>query len=399
MALNGTLTRRGFTLGSVGAIGAAALPRPALAQAEPIRIGWLTTLTGPLSSPGIGFDRGVRYAAEEINAAGGVKGRMIEVITRDTQGDPTKAVNAAQEMISRVKAHAVFGPTNSGEGLATTPILARAKMPNLVPGVVDSLIDPEKYPNAFRVAASNTQWDDAVRNYALKIVKGTKIAITGDATGYGTSAVNASLASFKKDGAEIVFDSVIDATQADVTPDMLRMKNAGADVLVSWTVSSGMAARQMNARAALNWDVPIVGHPALGTGDIARLLDKPANWEKVYMIGYRSASFGADGKLPPRSQELVDKIRGKIQLDDTLLWWVLSGVDGIRLVASAVENSGSSSSEAITAYWNSLKAYPGVFGTYSYSPQQHNGFPAAEVVMQQASKRRDGAFALAPGYG
>lgn len=399
MALNGTLTRRGFTLGSVGAIGAAALPHPALAQAEPIRIGWLTTLTGPLSSPGIGFDRGVRYAAEEINAAGGVKGRMIEVITRDTQGDPTKAVNAAQEMISRVKAHAVFGPTNSGEGLATTPILARAKMPNLVPGVVDSLIDPEKYPNAFRVAASNTQWDDAVRNYALKIVKGTKIAITGDATGYGTSAVNASLASFKKDGAEIVFDSVIDATQADVTPDMLRMKNAGADVLVSWTVSSGMAARQMNARAALNWDVPIVGHPALGTGDIARLLDKPANWEKVYMIGYRSASFGADGKLPPRSQELVDRIRGKIQLDDTLLWWVLSGVDSIRLVASAVENSGSSSSEAITAYWNSLKAYPGVFGTYSYSPQQHNGFPAAEVVMQQASKRRDGAFALAPGYG
>jgi branched-chain amino acid transport system substrate-binding protein len=391
-------TRRQFAAGAA----AAALAIPAIARAadEPVRFGWLTTLTGPLSSPGIGFDRGVRWAVDQVNAAGGVAGRKIELITRDTQGDPTKAVNAVQELINRVKVHSVFGPTNSGEALATTPILAKARIPTLTAGVVDSLIDPAKFPNAFRVAASNTQWDDAVRNYTLKIVKGTKIAITADATGYGTSALNASLASFKKDGANIVFDSVIDATQADVTPDLLRMKSAGADVLVSWTVSSGMAARQMNARAALGWDIPIVGHPALGTGDIARLLDKPANWDKVYMIGYRSSSYDSSGKLPPRAQEFVDKVKGKIQLDDTLLWWVLSGVDGVNLIADAVKASkGDSSPDAIIAYLNGLKGYPGAFGTYRFAPDQHNGFPPEEVVMQQASKRRDGAFDLAPGYG
>ena len=393
------VTRRTLLLGATTLLGTPAIIRTAHAQAEPIRFGWLTTMTGPLSSPGIGFDRGVRWAADEINNAGGVAGRKIEVITRDTQGDPTKAVNAVQELINRVKVHSVFGPTNSGEALATTPILARAKIPTLTAGVVDSLIDPAKYPNAFRVAASNTQWDDAVRNYTLKIVKGKKIAITADATGYGTSAVQASLASFKKDGAEIVFDSVIDATQADVMPDMLRMRSSGADVIVSWTVSAGMAARQMNARASMGWDIPIVGHPALGTGDIARLLDKPSNWEKVYMIGYRSSSYDASGKLPPRAQALVDKMKGKVQLDDTLLWWILSGVDGVNLIADAVkESKGDSSSEAIIAYLNSLKGYPGVFGTYRFSPDQHNGFPPEEVVMQQASKRRDGAFDLAPGY-
>jgi len=394
-----TISRRDLLLGGTALLAAPYIIRPAYAQAEPIRFGWLTTMTGPLSSPGIGFDRGVRWAADEVNNAGGVAGRKIEVITRDTQGDPTKAVNAVQELINRVKVHAVFGPTNSGEALATTPILARVKIPTLTAGVVDSLIDPVKYPNAFRVAASNTQWDDAVRNYTLKIVKGKKIAITADATGYGTSAVQASLASFKKDGAEIVFDSVIDATQADVMPDMLRMKSSGADVIVSWTVSAGMAARQMNARASMGWDVPIVGHPALGTGDIARLLDKPANWEKVYMIGYRSSSYDSSGKLPPRAQALVDKMKGKVQLDDTLLWWVLSGVDAVNLIADAVkESKGDSSSSAIITYLNGLKGYPGVFGTYSFTPEQHNGFPAEEVVMQQASKRRDGAFDLAPGY-
>ncbi len=82
-------------------------------------------------------------------------------------------------------------------------------------------------------------------------------------------------------------------------------------MIVSWTVSAGMAARMMNARAALNWDVPIAGHPALGTGEIGKLVSKPEYWEKVYQVGYRSCSYGPDGKLPKPNQDFVDSIRGK----------------------------------------------------------------------------------------
>src|SRR5438552_3779422 len=140
------LSRRQVLLGGAGALSAASFPlaSPAIAQAEPIKIGWLAALTGPSSAPAIGFNRGVMYAADAINAAGGVKGRRIEIVTRDTQGDPTKAVNATQDMISQAKVHAIWGPTNSGESLATTPIMARAKMPNIHPCVVDSLIDTTK---------------------------------------------------------------------------------------------------------------------------------------------------------------------------------------------------------------------------------------------------------------
>ncbi len=90
-------------------------------------------MTGPSSAPTVGFNRGVVFAVEAINGAGGVKGRKVELVTRDTQGDPTKAVNATQEMISQAKVHAIWGPTNSGESLAVTPIMARAKMPNIHP--------------------------------------------------------------------------------------------------------------------------------------------------------------------------------------------------------------------------------------------------------------------------
>ena len=79
-----------------------------------MRIGWLAALTGPSSAPAIGFNRGVLFAAEAINAAGGVKGRKIEIVTRDTQGDPTKAVNATQEMISSAKCPCGLGADQFG---------------------------------------------------------------------------------------------------------------------------------------------------------------------------------------------------------------------------------------------------------------------------------------------
>lgn len=394
------ITRRGLALGGAGfAVAAGAgLARPAVAQTQPIRIGWLAALTGPSSAPAVGFNRGVLYAAEAINAGNGVKGRKVEIITRDTQGDPTKAVNATQEMISQLRVNAIWGPTNSGESLAVTAIMARAKMPNIHPCVVDSLIDASRYPNAFRIAPSNTQWDDAVRSYCLKNTGARKVAVIGDTTGYGVSALNASVAAFRRDGAEVVYQANIDATQPDMTPDMLRARNAGAQAIVVWSVSTGMIGRMLNTRAGMGWDVPFVGHPSLASGEIAQLIDKPANWEKVYAIGYRSCSYDASGNLPPRNQELVSRLAGKVNLQDTLLWWVACGIDAVNLVAKAVEEGGGSTGEAIIAHWNGLKRFPGYFGEYSFSPTDHNGYPASDLVMSAASSARNGAFNLAPGY-
>lgn len=395
------VSRRDILLGSAGAVGAAAFsfPKPAIAQSEPIKIGWLAAMTGPSSAPTIGFNRGVIFAADAINAAGGVKGRKIEIITRDTQGDPTKAVNATQELISQAKVHAIWGPVNSGEALATTPIMARAKMPDIHPCVVESLIDPAKFPNAFRMAPSNSQWDDAVRGYCLSVLKVKKIAVIGDTTGYGVTAVGASVAAFKKDGADVVYQANIDATQPDMTPDMLRAKNAGAEVIVIWSVTTGMEARMFNTRAAMNWDVAFVGHPSLASGEIAGLVEKPANWKKVYAIGYKSVSYDAAGKLPAKTQDLVDRLaKANVAMNDTLMWWIAGGIDAIELIARAVAESGSTDSAGIINYWNTLAKYPGYFGDYTFTPSQHNGYPTDEIVMSEASTAKNGTFALAPGY-
>lgn len=377
---------------------ALSLPLAAGAQTEPIKIGWLVALTGPNSSPGIGFDRGIKYAADEINKAGGVKGRKIEVITRDTQGDPTKAVNAALELINKEKVEFTIGPTNSGEGLATTPVIARSKIPSLVYGVVDTLIDPQKYPYAFRVLPSNQQWTEAVHNYTLNVLKKKKVGIIGDATGYGTATTNLSDSALKAMGATVVHKGLVEANQTDLTAEMKKAQAAGAEVLVIWTDSAGLNSRLMNARADLGWNVPFVGHPAMGSGSVKPLLAKPENWNDVYIIGYQSMSFDGDAKLPARTEKFLNEATKSVRIDDTTLWWVAAGYDAIQLIRHAVEQGGSTRPDDVKKVWESTKNFPGIFGSYTYTASSHNGYPVDGVAMNRANSFLKGAYTLAPGY-
>src|SRR3982074_137301 len=100
--------------------------------ADPIRIGWMASLTGPLATAAIGINAGVKFAVDEINASGGINGRKLELLTRDTAGDPNKAATFAQQLVHADKVDIIIGPVNSGEALATVPLVARAGTPNIV---------------------------------------------------------------------------------------------------------------------------------------------------------------------------------------------------------------------------------------------------------------------------
>ena len=196
------INRRQALAGS--AAGAAALAtgicRPAIANTEPIRIGYLPALTGPSSSTGIGINRGTELAVKEINAAGGVKGRQLELIVRDTQSDPTKAVNGSTELTRRHKVHVMWGPLNSGEALAATPLIARDGIPQMHPCWVDGLTDPKKWPaRRSATAPTNQQIGGAANHYVVNIVKAKKVAVVSDTTGYGTASLNAYVPMLKID--------------------------------------------------------------------------------------------------------------------------------------------------------------------------------------------------------
>ena len=394
-----SMTRR-QALASAGAAAiTSSLAKPAIAVNAPIRLGYLPALTGPSSSTGIGINRGILLAVQEINAAGGINGRQIELITRDTQSDPTKAVNGAAELTHGEKVSVVLGPVNSGESLAVTPLLARANVPQLHPCWVDSLTDPKKYPMCFRNAPTNQQIGAAANRYVVQVLKRKKVAVISDTTGYGTASVNAYVPMFKALGAEVVYQGNVDAANPDLKPELLRMRSAGAEAITPWSVNAGFLSRIINTRGQMEWDVPIVGQTTLGSGQTKALLEKPEYWAKVYPNNFRTVCYGPDGKLPERTTAFLNRLKSaKIDMSDTLLWWIALGYDSPRLIAEAMKAAGTEPARVV-GYLNKLKGFPGVYGNISFTPDQHDGYPDDEVVMVEANSLKDGAFNLAPGYG
>ena len=373
------------------------LAAPAIAQSEPIRIGYLPALTGPSSSTGIGINRGVQLGVEEINNSGGIKGRKIELVTRDTQSDPTKAVNAVAELTQRQKVSTIFGPVNSGEALAATPLIARDKVPMLHPCWVDELIDVKKYPMAYRIAPTNTQIGKGANNYVVNVLKLKKVAVISDTTGYGTASANTYVPMLKAIGADVVYINNVDAANPDLKPELLRMQSAGAEVVMPWSVNAGFLSRICNTRGAMNWDVPIVGQTTLGSGQTKALLEKPEYWNKVYSNNFRQVCY-INGKLLPKAEEFVERLKkAKVEFSDTLLWWVAVGWDSALVMGETFKAVGTKNDD-IVAYMNKIKDRVGIYGTVTWTPEQHNGFPDNEVVMCEVNSLKDGAFNVAPGY-
>lgn len=364
--------------------------------ADPIRLGWLSSLTGPLSSAAIAENQGVQFAVDEINKAGGILGRPIELITYDTQGDPTKAVNFAQRLAFVDKVHFVIGPVNSGESLATVPIVAKAGIPNLVIGSIDELVDARRYPRAFRAINTNSQWIEAANNHALKIMKKSRIALIGDTSGYGTSSAKTATQMLEARGVKPVYTVLIDPNKADLTDEMNKARAAGADVVMPWSAATGLLARLLNTRGNMNWDVPVVGHSAIMAPAIRKLLNKPEYWNNAVAAGYVSTTYGADGKLPAATRELMKRIRPRLggREIDFMFWWVALGYDTVRIVEHAVKSAGGTEPGAIQKALEGTRMLKGTYGNYSWSATDRNGFPDHDIVMNQANSFKDGAYQL-----
>ncbi len=372
---------------------------PLATAQSPIRIGWLSSLTGPLSSAAIAENQGVQFAVDEINAAGGINGRKLELIMRDTSGEPTKAVNLAKQLAFVDKVDFIIGPVNSGESLATVPIVAKAGIPNLIIGTIDELVDAQKFPLAFRAINTNRQWISAANDYALNVLKKKKIAIIGDTSGYGTASSKLAQELLDKAGIKPVYAVLVDPNKTDLTDEMNKAKAAGAEIIMPWSAATGLLARLLNTRGDMGWDVLVVGHPAMMAPPVRPLLNKPEYLRNAFAAGYLSTTYDAKGKLPPRTQALMDKIRSKLGKGgeiDFMFWWVALGYDTVKLVEHAVKTAGSTEAAAIGKALENTMDFPGVYATYSWSKEDRNGFPDNNIVVNVAGSFKDGSFSAAP---
>src|SRR4029077_9950155 len=254
-----------------------------------------------------------------------------------------------------------------------------------------------KYPMCFRNGPTNQQIGAAANRYVIEVLKRKKVAVISDTTGYGTASVNAYVPMLKEKGGDVVYQGNVDAANPDLKPELLRMQSSGAEAIMPWSVNAGFLSRIINTRGQMGWDVPIVGQTTLRSWQTKDLLEKPEYWAKVYPNNFRPVCYAPGGKLTDRTSAFLDRLKSaKIDMGDTLLWWIALGYDSPRLIAEAMKNVGTEP-DAIVGYLNKLKGFPGVYGDISFAADKHDGYPDDEIVMVEANSLKDGAFNLAPG--
>ena len=166
-----------------------------------------------------------------------------------------------------------------------------------------------------------------------------------------------------------------------------------------WSAATGLLGRLLNARGDMGWNVPVVGHPALMAAQIRKLLNKPEYWNQTYAAGYVSTTYDANGKLPPRTQALVDKVRPKLGGGgeiDVLFWWVAMGYDTVKVIEHAIKKAGSTDPAKIQKALEETQGLEGVYATYTWGPKIRNGFPDSNMAMNAANTFKDGSFNRAP---
>jgi branched-chain amino acid transport system substrate-binding protein len=336
---------------------------------------------------------------EEINAAGGINGRKVELATRDTESNPTKAVNFAQQLVLSEKVHFVIGPVNSGESLAALPIISKAGVPNIVLSALDDLVGVDKYPRAFRTINTDKQWIDADIEYLTKVLKRKKVAIIGDTSGYAVGSVKVITAGLTAAKVDIVSSVHIDVNKTDFTDEMNKARQAGADVLIAWTGAVGMHARILNARGDTGWDVPVIAQVGILAYAPKTLVNKPAYLDNVYVAGYAGTTYNARGELPEATSRLMKGMGSRLgepgKIEYTM-WQIALAYDCVKIIENAVRKAGSTDGAALQKAMEETKGFKGVFATYSWSSGERNGVPNANIVMNLANSYRDGNFMIAP---
>ncbi|MGM9425124.1 ABC transporter substrate-binding protein [Hydrogenophaga sp. MI9] len=257
--MSSSLVRLSATLGFL----AAALLTVSSAHAQggmPVRIGVIGPFSGPSSDFGNPMLHGVQLAVDEINAVGGYLGRPLELVIKDDQGNPDAGLKASQEVANTPGVIATIGFCNTGVAAKSLEVFQNGQMPLIIPCATGTPLTakfpaPQSY--IFRTSARDAIQAPFVVDDLVK--RGwTKVAIFADTTGYGEAGLKDVEAALAAKQLKPVFVARFGLGIKDLTKEMSAAKEAGANVIFSYTVGPENAVIA-NSKRDIKWDVPQVG--------------------------------------------------------------------------------------------------------------------------------------------
>jgi len=376
-----SIVRRTF-LGAGLAVAAISAGVTSAQAADPIKIGFIGSLSGPSAKSGEAITRGLTIAIEEINAAGGVLGREVVLLRRDDEVNPGKGLIAARELVQREKVAVLFGGLQTPVSLAIVPFVNKVKVPFMGPWAAGTPITKNGAdPNfVFRVSAVDELVDVALVERAMKVHGSKSPGMILINNPWGESNEKGLKAALAAKGLTYVGIEKIENSDVDVVPQLTRLKQAGADTLFM-VANVGPSAQVMKSLERMNWDVPVVSHWGPAGGRFTELAGPRAS--SVEMI----QTFTFSGNDSPKASAMMARLKARFPeietaADVTPAVGIANAFDAMHLTALAIENAGSTDGPAIRQGFFDIARHEGLIKTYvkPFSPEQHDALGPSDYL-------------------
>lgn len=346
------LTRRA-ALASAAAVSTFSIARHARA-ADTIKIGVCSPLTGPAAEVGAIQLNSLKLSTAEVNAAGGILGRQVELIVEDDQTTNPGIVLAFSRLAQNQDIVAFIGSIRSTQVNAMAPDAEKVAKPVMFGGT-DPTLTHNGYKWLFRCRPNDSFSARVIADFGINTLKLKKYALVCSSDAFGTGGQNAMISALDKLGVKPTLVQPYANQQADFTPVVLAVKQSGADVLVSYfTFEPDLAvfARQIRQ---LGVRIPWIGSPSI-ISPVTRNLAKNALFG-TYGIGDFTPDANAESKAFTAA---YGKAHNGATPDSG---WTY---DAMKVLARAINDAKSTEPAKIRAAIIAIKGLKGTEGTYNY---------------------------------
>jgi len=350
----------------------------AVGAAEPIKIGSVLSTTGPAGYLGDPEIKTLRLYVENINKAGGVLGRPLELVFYDDGSDANKANGFAKRLIDDDMVDVLVGGTTTGSTMSMVPLVEKSGIPfvSLAGAVV--IIEPVKKwvfktPHTDRMAAEKVFLDMKKRGI-------TNVALLSETSGFGQSGRKETQAMAAKLGMNLVADETYGPKDTDMSPQLTKIKNtAGLQALFVFGLGQGPAIVNRNVRQ-INLTVPIYHAHGVDSEEFIKLSGSAAEGVRLPA----AALLVADKLAASDPQKTVVTAYRKTyreRYNEDVSTFGGHAYNGLMLVVEAIKRAGSTDKAKVRTALEQTKGFVGTDGVVNMSETDHLGLDLTSFRM------------------
>jgi branched-chain amino acid transport system substrate-binding protein len=363
------------------------------AVADSYKVGAVFSATGRASFLGDPEKKTAELVAWQINAAGGINGKKLELIVYDTEGDATKANLAVKKLINQDKVCAVIGPSLSGTSMAVVPVAAKYKTPLVSVAASykitwdDKANKPRKW--VFKTPQTDTMAVEAIYTQ-LKQRGVKKIAVMSVTSGFGKSGHGEMVRLAPKYGLNIVADESYGPKDTDMTAQLTKVKGLAPEAIVNWSIGPTQVVVLRNWRDLGMQNIVFYQSHGFGSRKNIELAAGAAEGVYCPLGAVNVAESLADSH--PQKKVTMDYLRFyKGKYNEPLSSFGGHAWDALHLVAKALKAVGCNRAAIRDYLENNTAGFVGQHGIFQYSPDDHIGLDKDAFQMVVV---KDGDWAL-----